>query len=430
MVPNMDVEFNLSATLANITELDQSVLDQPSSLKVHSIITIVVCSLILFANSICCLVIALVFSSSRTVNGSTPMNGRLRFVVSLCAADMLLSVMSLMQIYETFTLNECTSITLRSMCLSAHVISLLNLVGLATDHYMAIIRPLYHQCNISSLRTNLAIVSCWVGGLLCGFSNHFIPASYYAYCSPPVPTSVPISFVEKLSIHCYNVACSRYDPEYLLYVIVFLVAFLMSFLYLRIYARLRRLNNFQRAQTAHNDRRTNRQSLNRNMRGLITTVLLLVTFLICWLPSHVFKICMHIFMDRLSFEYIILMSKYVEAILDILILTSSVLNPLIYALRMKDVRRGYVRGAQMICPCLLQEELQNSSGSRRRYLNSTLSTTSSSGHFSNGSIRSVSHRMKNSRWSTSSSNGGHPRPSSTSTMAHSELLRTAVGHAQ
>ena len=395
-------------------------ITEETRIKPVTIAIVIISSLGLLSNATCCIVIALLCSA--------PLSARLRFILSLCAADMLVSITSLVNVFRLalgsyfcstcLTFDDCAKIGLDSLRISAHLTSLLNMAGLGVDHYWAIIDPLSHQCNIPRVKINVAIVLFWIIGLLGGFSNYFIPAPFYSFCG----SNLTSSLMDPVASYCVRVSCSIYENEYLLFSVVIIMVFVMAFLYLRIYTKLNKLRHVQQVRLIRYSKKqvmgnSHNVCRRRNFRGLVTTQILLLTFVICCLPYCSLHIINNILLslEWIRWQTALSITLSTDPILYNLLLINCLFNPLIYAMRMKEVRHGYIKAIITLFPCCFTDQHQKIAISHKRRLMTTLSTTSSSGYISNGSVRSFSHKRRNSRWSFSSSSG-HARPSSTSTM--------------
>jgi hypothetical protein len=82
-----------------------------------------------------------------------------------------------------------------------------------------------------------------------------------------------------------------------------------------------------------------------NAKTLVTTLLIIGTFVLCWIPLFTFQtillIQVHINRDAVikTLKSLILANKY----LYMLLLVNSICDPIIYAVRLKEVQLGYKR---------------------------------------------------------------------------------------
>ena len=275
------------------------------------------------------------------VRGSLSAN--LRLIISLCIGDMLISVsilfhighseLSMMLGFSRNPADTCLLVCGRSLRMMSHVIALLNLVGLALDHYFAILRPLDHRTLLSHGRANAMIICFWVIAVLLGFSDFYIPSRKYSYC-------------EATPNFCQSVLCNTFTSEYIVFALAILAFILMSGLYTRIYIEIHHYQTFHQQH---------RQNIRRNRRGLVTTFLIVITFLLCWLPYSLFEVIILISMatnPQNNMYYFKLTAKIDTYLYDVLLL-NTLCDPIIYAMRMREVQHGYKSTLQM---CLRKKQ--------------------------------------------------------------------------
>jgi hypothetical protein len=115
---------------------------------------------------------------SQTVGGRLSAN--LRLVVSLTLSDMLVAFCVLATNIELDPFGTgsgpCFAVVRRGLQNSSHMISLLNLLGLAVDHYFAICRPLQYPTRWGAPRlVGTVIAVFWTVAGLLGASDMFFP---------------------------------------------------------------------------------------------------------------------------------------------------------------------------------------------------------------------------------------------------------------
>ena len=275
------------------------------------------------------------------VRGSLTAN--LRLIVSLCAGDMMTSIsilfhighseLSMMLGFDRNPADMCLLVCGRSLRMMSHVIALLNLVGLALDHYFAILRPLDHRNLLSHGRANAMIICFWIIAVSLGFSDFYIPSRKYSYCddTPNI---------------CESVLCNTFSSEYIVFALSILAFILMLGLYTRIYVEIHHYQTFHQQH---------RQNIRRNRRGLVTTFLIVITFLLCWLPYSLFEMTILISMatnPEDALYYFKLAADYDTYLYDVLLL-NTLCDPIIYAMRMREVQHGYKNTLQI---CLRKKQ--------------------------------------------------------------------------
>ena len=257
-----------------------------------------------------------------------------RLVVSLAVSDILISTSVMLHLINTH-LNprstrsanpmdglwqDCAFVLIKALNTTSLNISLLNLMGMAIDHYLAVLRPLHYSAIMSVRRGSIMIAVLWVIAIICGFSDflsglhkYHAHSEHYNYCD----------FVFE----------TKYQDEYTVFAIAILCLFVMSYIYVRIYIEVHRIQS----------RPDGGREMQRNIKAVITTLFILGTFVLCWLPNCLFEIAMiiQVVVDRSKliklFEAYVRATKYLY---DLLLL-NCILDPIIYATRMRDVRHGY-----------------------------------------------------------------------------------------
>lgn len=258
----------------------------------------------------------------------TGLSTNLRLIVSLCSSDMMVSMSILMRLLykhqrQDRVADTCIELLLRAARTSSNIVSLLNLVGLALDHYCAIIRPLEYPRLMRRKHANLMIVSFWILSFLCGFSDFIIPSKYLSYCNA--------TFVMH---YCDRVACSVYNEEYIMFAATFVSTLLMTTMYTRIYFKIQKYQRFPICQI---------HKTKRNVRGLFTTFAIVSTFMISWLPYCLFDAIMIIaskINPQHTIRYFAISIRWEYRFYNLL-LCNTIADPIIYATRMQDVRNGY-----------------------------------------------------------------------------------------
>ena len=302
--------------------------DDVYSTKPQQIIAIALGILGIFGNVVSLFAIIKLGSNSLTAN--------LRLVISLCMSDILTSIGVIIYICIEHNISDaesedisenstmCLSVGLRCFRMFAHIISLFNLCGLAFDNYSSLVKPLQYAATTFNNKATCIILLFWIIAFILGFSKFLLPIALPSYCKK----KTEIEF-------CERIYCSQFDSEYVVFVLTFLCLFGMLGIYIVIFIKL------QRPVLNHKMYRQQR----RNRRGVLTTILILVTFMICWLPYCIFEIAMTLRI-RSSSDLSFMINDFrvirtVDFYLYDLLLLNSIFDPLIYAKRLTEVRTGY-----------------------------------------------------------------------------------------
>ena len=272
------------------------------------------------------------------------LNTHYRLIISLAVSDALIGISIVL-----FVINKVIHISylpgtgewqerLKSRCLFMVIkalnttslnISLLNLMGMSMDHYIAITKPLRYHKLMAKGRAKLMIFIFWVIAFICGFSDFF--------------SALPI--YEKYK-HVYNycemVFLTKYQQEYSFLVLAFFCLFVMMFFYLRIYWKVRKHRAPGDGQVCYYRKREEKHS----RKALVTTLLILGSFILCWLPTCLFQIIAMIMMtlriQQIDPGLIRFLQSADKYLYDILLL-NCICDPIIYTVRCYEVRLGYRR---------------------------------------------------------------------------------------
>lgn len=224
---------------------------------------------------------------------------------------------------------HCTFISIKALNNTSFVISLLNLVAMAIDHYLAILKPLHHPSLLTTRRTVVIICMLWIFSFIAGFSDFFTPFLINPHYSGGLN-------------YCNRVFLNKYNEEYLVFTIAFGALGLMAFVYVRIYLKVRQRHRMPLFKDTTEAIRASHQ------RALITTLLILGTFIITWLPLCLFEVVLIIYVSidpgylRAHTELLQRLTYANEVLYDLLLM-NTIADPLIYAIRVPEVRLGYSR---------------------------------------------------------------------------------------
>ncbi|XP_070212595.1 adrenocorticotropic hormone receptor-like [Littorina saxatilis] len=309
------------AEVLSISERARVVLSQPVA-----VISLTLCLLSLLANFL---------SILATLLGPNGLVTHLKLVVSLGLSDMLLSFSTvsdtLNRIFNAsptmstppdqrlaFACASTFHFALRTMAI---VISLLNLLVMALDHYVAIMNPLHYPTRLSRTTGNVIICCIWLVAFVTGCSVFFADVEEF----------------HKVSRHfnyCEYVQYSDYQSEYLVFTVAFISFIVITYTYGRIYVEVRR---------TYRNGSTNPMDYVRNRKALLTTLLIIGTFVFCWLPTCLFQIALviQVHVDKVVVKRMYVAFLRANRYLNALLLLNSLCDPIIYAFRLRDVQLGY-----------------------------------------------------------------------------------------
>lgn len=273
-----------------------------------------------------------------TVAATTHIPGRQtthsRLIISLSIADfcITLSVLLHFLVKVTSPLHEdeyCTEEAARSFLDFALLASLINLLAMGIDHYIAVLKPLHYHLIMSKTRANIMILAIWFISVLGGLLN-VIVGSF-------LDSEVTGDF-------CYHVLTDGFEAQVPILCLVLLEMLILIYLYCHIF-HIIKSSSYQIRLNARSLLR--RQSANCNLhsrKAIITTLLIVGTFMVCWIPYSVYHLAGTILIHTQDRETL---SKHqdtlilIHYILWILVQFNSLFDPLIYAVRTPVVQQGY-----------------------------------------------------------------------------------------
>ncbi|CAH1788906.1 unnamed protein product [Owenia fusiformis] len=208
-----------------------------------------------------------------------------RLMISLALSDMFISVSVILHIVNhilnpLYHINDENNLRLQSHCArvlieglnrTSHVISLMNLMGMAADHYMAILKPLDYHRLMNKKRSRLMILALWLVSAAFGFSDVF--SGFAGYDK---------SYEQQYnytSNYCEIIRNNNFHPEFAIFALVIVCFIVMSAIYSKIFLIVR-----------SHQRRAN--EVKENRKAVVTTLLILVTFAVCFLPNTLFQTIM------------------------------------------------------------------------------------------------------------------------------------------
>ena len=191
-----------------------------------------------------------------------------------------------------------------------------------------------YQKLLSKRRARILIACLWIVAVLCGFSGFLSPLVTYMRHD-----KTEYNF-------CELVWTSSYEEEFVMLALAPLCLVVMLCLYIRIYHKVHHHKTPGESLQRHN-----KKDEKRNKRALVTTLLILGSFIVCWLPTCIFQVTMLILV-RNGFveitEQLRYILTYADKFLLNLLLVNCICDAIIYTLRCKEVRIGY---RKLLCSC-------------------------------------------------------------------------------
>ena len=263
----------------------------------------------------------------------------LKLIISLSASNILIAVTILGMVLNKLlnnprvlgqsrpydrTLTSCLFAVVNSIEIMGFLTSLLTLLTMAVDHYIAVMIPLRYP-KIMSRRRGLIIVGCiWCVAFLFGFSNIFLGLIQNHYDS------------EEVFHYCEFVMYDRYHAEVLVCIVTSIFILSVTYIYICLYRRLRALKKQPKLMPGGN------YSLH-NRAAVVTTIFIIIAFTVCLIPYIIFQMILiglvqfnkDVVFDL--FNNLVVASKY----LHVLLITNCLAHPIVYAVRSKIMKGGY-----------------------------------------------------------------------------------------
>ncbi|XP_022704223.1 melanocortin receptor 3-like isoform X2 [Varroa jacobsoni] len=272
----------------------------------------------------------LVLFSARYIRKITP---TVFFSLSLVAANAYavitctgsMAVNSFLPVVYEWSPNICWALLLEVFRMTGLTSSALHLLALAINHYVGILRPLHYASTITRRRLTLVIVALWV-----------IPFVTYALIILNHPEN------DFRHLHCNYEFMTHLPYRVTVSSLFFAPLVIMTILYIHIFITVKRNHNsFLMGQK--NQVGGNQLHIKRNVKAVITTLLILGTYLIGYMPAIVFYA---LTCDECPCP---LNSLDVRTRTGFGIATNSLIfvkclcDPIIYTVRMPEVRSGLRR---------------------------------------------------------------------------------------
>ncbi|KAI0210069.1 hypothetical protein LSAT2_005196 [Lamellibrachia satsuma] len=299
-----------------------------------------------------------------------------RLIMSLAASDMLIAVSLVLHVINKI-MNPLdylgagpSAVRLRSHCLhmvikalntTALNVTLLNLLGMALDHHIAIMKPLHYHMLMNRRRSIVMISLFWVVATVCGFSDVILSA-----LNPKFAQVEQLNFCEFVYMTCYQ-------EEYTVFAITFACFVAMAFTYIGICVTVCKLH---KQQSSFGD------NFRQNKKALCTTFLILGTFVVCWIPICAFQLIMivQVKMNPEMVQRWMYVLGQVDSYMYNLLLVNALCDPVIYAVRMRKMRQSYISLFKSACTLRHKSRLsrrERSTSFDRKFSKVTLSSSRS-----------------------------------------------------
>ncbi|XP_015912250.1 adrenocorticotropic hormone receptor-like [Parasteatoda tepidariorum] len=232
--------------------------------------------------------------------------------------------------------HACYLLVLEAFRLGGMVVAVLHLLALAINHYIGILRPLHYAAIVTRGTVLWAITSMWVVPVVF-FLSYFSLVPDDGFQSP---------------------YCSSY--QFLLHVpfrgtvsILFFVPLLfMSVMYLHMFIVVKR------HQRGVLQLPTGRQ-LHKSVKAIITTLLILGTYVVGWMPAVLFFVLTCLDCPVPYTQIQLWVRVPVSIFINSMIVIKSFLDPIIYVVRMPEIKGAMNAVYRTRCGCIEDERVDH-----------------------------------------------------------------------
>ncbi|XP_053381854.1 melanocortin receptor 5-like [Mercenaria mercenaria] len=249
-------------------------------------------------------------------------SAHLKFIISLACSDTLILIAifcgDIIYIFSSLH-SDCTRL-LKTLMLDVPLLAtLLNLLAMALDHYLASFRQLHYPHLMTRSRGNYVICCIWLFSVASALTEFVIGIDLSA---------------NTFGSFCMAIAYDSYNIEQFIVGTIFVVLLFIILIYIRMYIHVRR--------SLPGRSRHKRQSVTPSLKTLVTTILFIGTFVFFWTPEGIFQIYMYL-RTKADENFIHEHFEDITQISDILFLIlqlNSLADPIIYAIRLPKVQQG------------------------------------------------------------------------------------------
>ncbi|KAJ8263303.1 hypothetical protein COCON_G00157600 [Conger conger] len=255
------------------------------------------------------------------------------FVVSLAVADIAVGVLAIpfsITISTGFCGHFYGCLFIACFVLVLTQSSIFSLLAIAIDRYIAIKIPLRYNSLVTGQRAKGIIAICWVLSVIIGLTPML---GWNKYTNPdnstaPCPTGMMACLFEAVVVMDYMVYFN-------FFACVLVPLLLMLGIYLRIFMAARHQLKLIELKAVHGEK--SRSTLQKEVHAAKSLAIIVGLFAVCWLPLHIIN-CFTLFCPGCDRPMVLIM--YLAIILSH---ANSVVNPFIYAYRIREFRLTFRR---------------------------------------------------------------------------------------
>ncbi|XP_056303138.1 adenosine A2a receptor b [Danio aesculapii] len=262
------------------------------------------------------------------------------FVVSLAVADIAVGVLAI-PFAVTISIGFCSNfhgcLFIACFVLVLTQSSVFSLLAIAVDRYIAIKIPLRYNSLVTGRRAKGIIAVCWILSVVIGLTPMF---GWNTSIDAGTNTSCPQGMTECLF---EKVVTMGYMVYFNFFGCILIPLFAMLAIYTWIFTAARRqLRQMEQKLAhlqghAHREGSSSRSTLQKEVHAAKSLAIIVGLFAVCWLPLHIIN-CFTLFCPQCDRP-----QDWVMYLAIILSHANSVINPFIYAYRIREFRQTFRR---------------------------------------------------------------------------------------
>ncbi|XP_012737258.2 adenosine A2a receptor a [Fundulus heteroclitus] len=283
------------------------------------------------------------------------------FVVSLAVADIAVGVLAIpfaIVISTGFCSNFYGCLFIACFVLVLTQNSIFSLLAIAIDRYIAIKIALRYNSLVTSHRAKCIIAICWALSIIIGLTPmmgwHGVSNSTNSTNSSCQPGLMECLFEKVVDM--------KYMVYFNFFACVLIPLLLMLAIYLCIFMAARHQLKLIEVKAFHGEK--SRSTLQKEVQAAKSLAIIVGLFAVCWLPLHIIN-CFTLFCPECSRPPAWIM--YVAILLSH---ANSVINPFIYAYRIREFRQTFRKIIRR--HVLRRHQVLESSGSERNSTHTTI----------------------------------------------------------
>lgn len=287
-----------------------------------------------------------------------------KLIISLSVSDTLILVAVLLHqiIVDNVTvIPSCLNLFKTILTHTSYLATLLNLAMMALDTYVYTTHVYVYERFVTNFKTNCMVMLVWMVSIIIPLSEVF------------VGSAILDTEEHNSTVFCKAIEMDDFKTDFFITHFIFIVIIIMTIAYINIGITGKRMQKM--------DILLRRNTSIKN-KTIVTTGLFILTFMFFWVPYGAFHLFITYKMmsdpyysDDLENIYKALLANH---FLTNIFLLNSIADPLIYALRLKKVRKGYRLFFQNVITLCLPSSVMGRINSKRAFTSErrkTISTT-------------------------------------------------------